>query len=254
VRIIGIIPARMAASRFPGKPLATLCGRPMIEHVYRRAARSLGQEAVFIATPDTDIRDAAAAFGAAAVMTSPSHARATDRVAEAARGLACDVVINIQGDEPLINPIMLDELCAAMTADPALQCANVVNRFTRDEDFRDPNQIKVVCDRRQNVLFMSRQPIPSGPEAGERLRQLGVIAFRRGFLETFASLPPTPLERAESIDMLRAVEHGFVVRAVPTVYESFGIDTIEGLRAAEARLAGDPLTRELFGAPAPAAR
>ena len=241
----------MAASRFPGKPLARLCGRPMIEHVYRRAAASLGADRVFIATPDGEIRDAAALFGAPAVMTSPSHARATDRVAEAARGVACDVVINIQGDEPLINPIMLDELCAVMTADPALPCANVVNRFTRDEDFQDPNQIKVVCDRDQNVLFMSRQPIPSGAGGEGRLRQLGVIAFRRDFLETFASLPPTPLERAESIDMLRAVEHGFKVRAVPTVYESFGIDTIDGLREAEARLAGDPLTRELFSATEP---
>jgi len=238
----------MAASRFPGKPLAMLAGRPMIEHVYRRAARALGPDRTFIATPDREIYDAAVAFGATAVMTSARHARATDRVAEAARELPCDIVINIQGDEPLIHPAMLDALCIAMTGEPAMACANLVNRFGRDEDFRNPDQIKVVCDRDHNVLFMSRQPIPSGAGHDGRLRQLGVIGFRRDFLEAFASLPPTPLERAESIDMLRVIEHGFKVRAIQTVHESFGVDTVEGLRAAEARLADDPMTRELFGA------
>lgn len=246
--IIGIIPARLAASRFPGKPLAPLCGRPMIEHVYRRAARAACLARVYIATPDREIHEAALRFGAPVIMTSHAHTRATDRVAEAAQGLPADVVVNIQGDEPLIDPAALDLLGEAMSAD-ALACANLVNRIERDEDFRNTNQIKVVCDLQANVLYMSRQPIPSSTAGAERrLRQLGVIAFRREFLATFAALPPTPLEVAESIDLLRAVEHGFTVRAVESPFESFGVDTVEDLRAAEARLARDPLTAALFGA------
>ncbi len=244
---IGIIPARMAASRFPGKPLATICGRPMIEHVYRRATRAVRLDRVYIATPDPEIRAAAEGFGAPVVMTSPDHTRATDRVAEAAADLACDIVINIQGDEPLIDPEALDVLCATMCADPTLECANLINEFRRDEDFRNPNQIKVVCDRAGDVLFMSRAPIPSGSLGdGPRFRQLGIIGFRREFLAVFAALPPTPLERAESIDVLRALEHGFTVRAVISALESFGVDTRDDLRVAEARLSSDPLAAGLF--------
>jgi 3-deoxy-manno-octulosonate cytidylyltransferase (CMP-KDO synthetase) len=245
---IGIIPARMAASRFPGKPLALICGRPMIEHVYRRARRAAGLERVYIATPDREIQAAAEGFGAPVVMTSPDHSRATDRVAEAARDLTCDVVVNIQGDEPLIDPRALDTLCAAMSAEPTLTCANLVNEFRRDDDVRNPNQIKVVRDRSGDILFMSRLPIPSGALRDEpRLRQLGIIAFRREFLAAFTALPPTPHECAESIDMLRALEHGFRVRAVITALESFGVDTVEDLRVAEARLLNDPLAESVFG-------
>ncbi len=246
---VGVIPARMAASRFPGKPLAPLCGRPMLEHVYRRSVQAKSLDRVYIATPDREIYDAALAFGAPAVMTSPDHVRATDRVAEAARLVPpADVFLNIQGDEPLVNPDALDLLCDAMRAEPGLPCANLVNRFERDEDFRNPNQIKVVCDHRMGILFMSRQPIPTQQGEGvERIRQLGIIAFRRDFLETFAALPQLPLERAESIDLLRALEHGFALRAVMSPHEAFGIDTPEDLRLADARLRADPLTRSLFG-------
>lgn len=245
---IGVIPARMAASRFPGKPLALICGRPMIEHVYRRSTQSASLGRVYIATPDSEIAAAAKAFGAPVIMTSPDHARATDRVAEAVRDLPCDVVVNIQGDEPLIDPGALDLLCGAMEADPTRTCANLVNTFERDEDFQNPNQVKVVCARSGDVMLMSRSPIPYGPQGpGPRLRQLGVIAFRRGFLLAFAALPPTPLERAESIDMLRAVEHGFMVQAVVSPFESFGVDTVEDLLAAEARMSNDSLCASLFG-------
>ena len=248
MRVIGVVPARMAASRFPGKPLALLSGRPMIEHVYRRATRAASIARVYIATPDREIYDAASRFGAPAVMTSASHKRATDRVAEAARDLSADIVINIQGDEPLISPDALDLLCRAMTNDATLVCANLVNRITDDQDFQNPNQIKVVCDRCGNVLYMSRQPIPTSTAGADgRLRQLGIIAFRRDFLATFAALPPTPLEVAESIDMMRAIEHGFAVRAVLSPYESFGVDTPDDMATAEARLADDPLVAELFG-------
>ena len=240
--IVGVIPARMAASRVPGKPLALLCGRPMLEHVYRRAACTAGFDAVYVATPDQEIVDAARQFGAPVVLTSPDHTRATDRVAEAARHFAADVVVNVQGDEPLIAPEALDLLCEAMRDDPTLACANLVNAITSDEDFRNPNQIKVVCDPAGNVLYMSRQPIPTG--GSMRLRQLGIIALRRDLLEAFAALPPTPLEAAESIDVLRLIEHGFRVRAIMSQYESFGVDTVEDLHLAERRLMSDPCTQE----------
>lgn len=243
---IGIIPARMAASRFPGKPLAPICGYPMIEHVYRRAAKSAWLDGVYIATPDREIHDAALRFGAAVIMTSPAHTRSTDRVAEAARGVPGDIVVNIQGDEPLLNPAALDLLGAAMS-DPTVVCANLVNRITRDDDFQSPHQIKVVRDCRDNVLYMSRKPIPSdGNPSHIRLRQLGIIAFRRDFLATYATLPPTPLEVAESIDVLRALEHGYSIRAVMSPYDSFGVDTPDDLNAAATVLAGDPLMADLF--------
>ncbi len=245
--IIGIIPARMAASRFPGKPLAPLCGRPMIEHVYRRATRAACLDRVYIATPDREVYEAARRFDAPAIMTSAAHTRATDRVAEAAQGLDADVFINIQGDEPLLEPAALDLLGEAMQADPTLACANLVNQIENEQDFRNQNQIKVVCDRRSNVLYMSRQPIPFSPQGrGTGLRQLGVIAFRRDFLATFAALPQTPLERVESIDVLRAIEHGFTIRAVVSRHASFGVDTPEDLHAAATALAGDPLMASLF--------
>jgi 3-deoxy-manno-octulosonate cytidylyltransferase (CMP-KDO synthetase) len=248
MKIVGIIPARMAASRFPGKPLAALRNHPMIEHVYKRAARATSLAAVNIATPDREIFDAAIGFGAPAIMTSATHARASDRVGEAARGLDADVFVNIQGDEPLVQPAALELLCDAIRADPAAACFNLVNRFSSDKDFLNRNQIKVVTDLDSRVLYMSREPIPFQPDTADvpLVRQLGIIAFRRDFLETFTRLPPTPLERAESIDMLRALEHGFPVRAVSCPYESFGIDTPEDLEIAARRLADDPLTAALF--------
>ena len=159
-----------------------------------------------------------------------------------------DVFVNIQGDEPLVEPAALELLCDAVRADPAAACFNLVNRFSSDKDFLNRNQIKVVTDLESRVLYMSREPIPFWPDTADvpLVRQLGIIAFQRDFLETFTRLPPTPLERAESIDMLRALEHGFPVRAVSCPYESFGIDTPEDLEIAARRLADDPLTTALF--------
>jgi 3-deoxy-manno-octulosonate cytidylyltransferase (CMP-KDO synthetase) len=248
MKIVGIIPARMAASRFPGKPLAPLAGRPMIEHVYRRAMRSRHLAEVYLATCDREIYEAVEKFGGRAIMTADTHVRCTDRVAEAAQSLTADVVVNIQGDEPLIHPSAIDLLCEASLASPELPCVNLANVITAEADFRNPNQIKTVCDRNGNALYMSRQPIPTTKAWGTTrvLRQLGMIAFRRDFLGTFWTLSPTPLEQAESIDMLRAIEHGYTVRMVVSEFESFGVDTPEDLRAAERRLAGDSVAMDVF--------
>jgi 3-deoxy-manno-octulosonate cytidylyltransferase (CMP-KDO synthetase) len=248
VRIVGIIPARMAATRFPGKPLALLGGYPMIEHVYRRAKRCSLLSEVYLATPDHDICEAVDRFGGNTIMTADSHERCTDRVAEAARSIDADIVVNIQGDEPLIHPDAITELCRAALDRPDALCLNLANFIDNEIDFLNPNQIKVVCDCTGNALYMSRQPVPArrGGIRVRGLRQLGMIAFRRDFLETFATLPATPLEQAESIDMLRAIEHGYPVAIIVSEHESFGIDTPEDLQVAESRLAADPLAAELF--------
>lgn len=243
MRAVGIIPARMRASRFPGKPLALLRGRPMIEHVYRRAASCERLSEVYVATCDREIFDAVLGFGGQAVMTAATHQRGTDRVAEAAEVISthADVVLDIQGDEPLIEPRAIAALCEAMEQHPTAPCVNLANVIAREEDFRNPNQVKVVCGRHGNALYMSRQPIPTAGAWGaiRVLRQLGMVAFRREFLAMFWRLAPTPLEQAESVDMLRAIEHGYPVRMVVTPYESFGVDTPEDLRLAEALLAAE---------------
>lgn len=194
MKIVGIIPARMAASRFPGKPLAPLAGRPMIEHVYRRAERCPHLAEVHLATCDREIYDAVQRFGGKAIMTADTHVRCTDRVAEAAQAISADVIVNIQGDEPLIHPQAITQLCEAILADPEVPCVNLCNVITQEADFRNPNQIKAVCDQSGCAIYMSRQPIPTTKQWGQTqvLRQLGMIAFRKGFLETFTRLKPTP--------------------------------------------------------------
>lgn len=246
---MGVIPARMAATRFPGKPLALLGGRPMIEHVYRRAERCPRLHAVYLATCDREIYQAVLGFGGHAIMTADTHERCTDRVAEAARAFHdADIVVNIQGDEPLIRPEAITQLCDAALDFPDVPCVNLANIIADEPDFRNSNQIKAVCDRNGFALYMSRQPIPTTRRWGQTLvlRQLGMVAFRRDFLETFARLEPTPLEIAESVDMLRAVEHGYRVKMVITPHQSFGVDTPGDLRVAERRLAGDPWATAAF--------
>lgn len=249
MKIVGIIPARMAASRFPGKPLALLAGRPMIEHVYRRAERCPHLAEVHLATCDREIYDAVQRFGGKAIMTADTHVRCTDRVAEAAQAISADVIVNIQGDEPLIHPHAITQLCEAILADSDVPCVNLCNVITSEADFRNPNQIKAVCDQKGFAIYMSRQPIPTTKQWGHTqvLRQLGMIAFQKSFLETFANLAPTPLEQAESVDMLRAIEHGYRVKMVVSAFESFGVDTPADLRVAEERLRDDRIAAEIFG-------
>ena len=249
MKIVGIIPARMAASRFPGKPLAPLAGRPMIEHVYRRAERCPHLAEVHLATCDREIYDAVQRFGGKPIMTADTHVRCTDRVAEAAQAISADIIVNIQGDEPLIHPQAITQLCEAILADPEVPCVNLCNVITQEADFRNPNQIKAVCDQSGCAIYMSRQPIPTTKQWGQTqvLRQLGMIAFRKSFLETFTRLKPTPLEQAESVDMLRAIEHGYRVKMVVSSFESFGVDTPADLRVAEEWLRTDQIAAEIFG-------
>lgn len=239
MRIVGVIPVRMASSRFPGKPLARILGTTMLEHVYRRSRACAALDEVLVATCDEAIRAAAESFGAPVLMTSDQHRGATERVAEAARTCEADVIVLIQGDEPMLRPEMLEELIAPLHADLAVQCTNLMV-MVGEQDARDPNQIKVVCDLAGNALYMGREPMPT-PRSGKATqwgRQLGLIAFRRPWFLQLMSLPPTPLELAESVDMLRALEHGWPVRMVTTQHLTYPVDTPADLAKVEALMHG----------------
>jgi 3-deoxy-manno-octulosonate cytidylyltransferase (CMP-KDO synthetase) len=236
-RLVAIIPARMGSSRFPGKPLAPLLGRPMIEHVLRRAEMCIQLSAVYVATCDEAIKNVVERSGGRVIMTSPTHERASDRVAEAAEQVEADIVVMIQGDEPMIAPEMIDAAIAPLMKDRSVECVNLVRRITNQQDYLDPNTIKVVMNVNHDALYFSRAPIPSieFTEAKQPpvFKQVCVIPFRAGFLREFAQLPPTALERAESIDMLRILEHGRRVRLVETTVDTHAVDTPEDLQLVE---------------------
>jgi 3-deoxy-manno-octulosonate cytidylyltransferase (CMP-KDO synthetase) len=247
-RVVAVIPARMGSTRFPGKPLAPLLGRPMVEHVVRRAAMCNQLDAVYVATCDEEIRAAVESFGGEVIMTSNVHERASDRVAEAAERFEAEVVVMIQGDEPLVTPRMIAAAVAPLYEDASVSCVNLARRITRRDEYLDRNTIKVVTNVCGDALYFSRAPVPAEAFTLEGAgacppvyKQVCVIPFRRDFLREFARLPPTPLERAESIDMLRAVEHGRPVRMVEIEEETHAVDTPEDLQLVETLMKDDPL-------------
>lgn len=252
MRIAGIIPARMGSSRFASKPLAKIAGRPMIEHVYLRARLNRRFDDVVVATCDAEIADAARAFGCRAIMTSATHQRGTDRVAEAAASVDADLIVNIQGDEPLIDPGIFDDLLAPFDADPDVVCTNLMSRLSSVDEQDSLNNVKVVADRRGNAMYFSREPIPSrrmGAPPRDVFRQIGIYAFARHVLQQFLVLPPTPCEVSESCDMMRLLEHGFRIRMVETTVVLQSVDTPADLAAAAALMARDPLCARYAEAP-----
>jgi 3-deoxy-manno-octulosonate cytidylyltransferase (CMP-KDO synthetase) len=224
--IVALIPARFQSTRLPGKALADIAGRPMIEHVYRRAAAARSVGAVVVATDDARIVAAVEGFGGIARLTRASHRTGTDRLAEIADDLACEIVVNVQGDEPLVEPDAIDELVAPLRTDPSLPMSTVRRRITDASEYTDPHVVKVVVDQDSNALYFSRAPIPSKQPA---YKHIGLYAYRRSFLLALARLQPTPLEVAESLEQLRALEHGFRIRAVEIQHDSVGVDTPEDL-------------------------
>ena len=239
-RIVTIIPARMGSSRFPGKPLAPLQGRTMIEQVWRAAAMCASAAETYVATCDQEIKQVVESFGGQVIMTSPLHERASDRVAEAAEHISADIVIMVQGDEPLITPEMIVTTVAPMLDDCSIDCTNLIRRINDPAEYMDPNTVKVVMDSKNDALYFSRAPIPaidsSELASVPVYKQVCVIPFRRTFLSEFTRLKPTALEGAESIDMLRALEHGHRVRLVETQMETHAVDTPEDLRLVETLL------------------
>jgi 3-deoxy-manno-octulosonate cytidylyltransferase (CMP-KDO synthetase) len=222
----------------------------MIAHVYFRSAMSKKVDEVFVATCDEEIADAVRGFGGNAVMTSDTHQRATDRVAEAVQDMDATHVINIQGDEPMIVPEVLDQLVGAMENDPTLDCANIMVAIASDDEHEDTNAVKVVVDREGYAMYFSREPIPSkrmGATGYARYKQTGLICLRKEFVRTFSELTPTPIEVVESVDMMRLLEHGYRVKMVLTESTLYGVDTPEDRAAVEARMANDPLVGAYAG-------
>jgi 3-deoxy-manno-octulosonate cytidylyltransferase (CMP-KDO synthetase) len=231
-KVLAVIPARYASTRFPGKVLADISGKPLVAHVYERTCRaSLVSEAV-VATDDERVRQALKPYGVAVAMTRPDHPSGTDRVAEVARGSDAAVVINVQGDEPLIDPGTIDQTLRAVLDDPEVPMATARRRITDAERVGNPNVVKVVCDPRGRALYFSRSPIPYVRDAADydtaplcHWQHIGIYAYRRDFLLRYAEMEATPLERIEKLEQLRVLEHGYPIAVVETEYESIGVDT-----------------------------
>src|SRR5262245_35369796 len=209
----------------------------MIEHVYRRAADTRGVDAVVVATDDQRIASAIERFGGIVRMTASSHRTGTDRIAEVVRDLPCDIVVNVQGDLPIIEPEMIAEVIEPLTADAALVMSTLRQAISDAAEFTNPNIVKVVVDGHDNALYFSRAPIPFQREGATAFKHIGLYGYRRDFLLTFAAMKQTPLERLESLEQLRALEHGFRIRAVETRFESIEVDTPEDLERVRRRLA-----------------
>lgn len=237
MKILAIIPARMGSSRFPGKPMAKILSKPMIGHVYERVAKSPLLDLTAVATCDEEIFDYVESIGGNAVMTEKSHERASDRCAEALLKLEqeqntrYDIVVMVQGDEPMTHPDMITEAVSPMLKDPTIQVTNLLGEIRSTEEFEDRNCIKVVCDLKGYALYFSREPIPTRSKVRDipMGKQVCIIPFRRDFLLQYTQLPPTPLEIAESVDMMRVLEHGYKVQMVPTKHDSHAVDTPEDL-------------------------
>jgi 3-deoxy-manno-octulosonate cytidylyltransferase (CMP-KDO synthetase) len=246
----------MASTRFPGKPLAKICGIPMLGHMYCRCRMAASLDDVYVATCDREVEEYIESIGGKAVMTSDKHERATDRTAEAittidrATEKKTDLVVMIQGDEPMVTPEIIDALVRPMDEDPALPLANLMGEIKSDSEFEDPNVVKVVINSKNHALYFSREPIPSRKKYKgmiRRFKQIGIIAFRREFLTTFNNLTPTTLEQIESVDMLRVLEHGYTITMVEAPHNIYSVDTPEDLMQVEERMKHDSLVATYKG-------
>ncbi len=239
VKTLAVIPARYASTRFPGKVLAQLGGKPIIQHVWERAIRSKADE-ILVAVDEQKVYDAVCAFGGKAVMTSKNHPTGSDRIWEVAKKSDADAIINIQGDEPFVKPEVINQLIDAITAEAAPDMATVVVPCPRAEFENNPNMVKVVLSADSHALYFSRSMIPFlrvGGTETETYRHWGIYAYRRNALERFVSLPEGKLEQCEKLEQLRALENGMRIKVIVTPYSSIGIDTPEELAKAEAFLA-----------------
>jgi 3-deoxy-manno-octulosonate cytidylyltransferase (CMP-KDO synthetase) len=235
-----VIPARYGSTRFPGKSLARIQGRPMIQWVWEAASRSRLSEMAIVATDDDRIADAAAKFGAEVIMTRRSHRSGTDRMAEVAEKIPAQIYVNVQGDEPLLAPGAVDDLIRAMMESPRVPIGTLAHRIESEAEWLSPEVVKVVRNRHREALYFSRSPLPFQRAFDPRAplwRHVGIYAFRARALEAFVSLKPSPLELAESLEQLRALEHGLAIQVIETKYRCLGVDTPADLARVEAQLA-----------------
>lgn len=242
--VIAIIPARYESNRFPGKPLAMIGEKPMIQHVVERAKAVELLSSVVVATDDERIAQCVEGFGGKYVLTRKDHVSGTDRLAEAAELLKIsehDVVVNIQGDQPLFKPEVVKQVAQPLLDDPALPMSTLIYRIVRPEEIDDPNHVKTVFDRDNNALYFSRAPIPFQRNPNEKqkptyYKHLGFYAYRKGFLLSFVALPEGEWERFEKLEQLRALEYGYKIRVTETDFDSIEVDTPEDLKRVEADL------------------
>jgi 3-deoxy-manno-octulosonate cytidylyltransferase (CMP-KDO synthetase) len=228
---IALIPARYAATRLPGKVLADLAGKPMIQHVYERTGQARTVRRVLVATDDPRIREVVEGFGGEVVMTSPHHLSGTDRLAEAAQNLEYEIVVNVQGDEPMIEPEVIDAAVQPLLDDPTLRMSTLKVEITDERDIHDPSVVKVVTDRDGFALYFSRHPIPYPRDAahGHWYQHIGLYVYRRDFLLEYARLEPTPLQLTEQLEQLKVLENGYRIKVLPTSHRTIGVDTPEDL-------------------------
>ena len=234
--VLAVIPARFASTRLPGKILADIGGKPMIEHVYRRASAAESVHATIVATDDARIASAVEAFGGVAIMTRPDHVSGTDRIAEVVGQLPCLAVVNVQGDEPLIEPSTIDAAVQPLIDDPTVAMSTLSRPFASADEFANPNVVKVVTNLAGDALYFSRAPIPYPrtsaavePVPTAARAHVGLYVYRREALLKLAATPPAPLELEESLEQLRALSHGMAIRVVPTTHVAAGVDTPEDL-------------------------
>jgi len=247
-RVVVVVPARMAASRFPGKPLVKIMGLPMIEHVRRRVLLSDVVNEVYVATCDQEIMDAVQKYGGKAIMTATTHERCTERVEEAARQIEADIIVIAQGDEPLFAPEVIEKLVAPIIKDNKIYCTNLLSVIRDREDLKDIDIVKAVVNKNGEVLYYSRSPLPyfRVDNKANCYRQTGISAFTKDFLSTFTSLPATPLEIAESIDFLRILEHGYRIKGLAIEQQTFGVDREHDVEIIEEIIQNDRVQKKLY--------
>ncbi|MEZ4600444.1 MAG: 3-deoxy-manno-octulosonate cytidylyltransferase [Syntrophotaleaceae bacterium] len=240
--VAAIIPARYASTRFPGKPLQLILGKTMIERVYRQVSQASLVDRIIVATDDQRIFQAVESFGGEVVMTRADHATGTDRLAEVAADLTTDLIVNIQGDEPLIDPAMIEAAIVPLKRDAGIPMGTLKTPIGSRAEFLDPNVVKVVTDSEGFALYFSRAPIPHWRDGAslhpEAFKHIGLYVYRRDFLLRYASLPPTRLESLEKLEQLRALENGYRIRVVETDLISIGVDVPEDVARVEAHLRG----------------
>lgn len=240
-KAIGVIPARYDSSRLPGKPLISIRGKPLIQRVYQKVSKSKLLDSVLVATDDQRVKELMGNLGGEVKLTSRNHRTGSDRVAEAIRGIACDIVLNIQCDEPFLDPRMVDDLIRLMKKEKDLKMATLAYKIKDPELIYDPNIVKVVLDRRNFALYFSRMPVPfqrsdgKSPSKSSFYEHIGVYGFRKSFLLKFAQLPRSPLEMTERLEQLRVLENGYKIKVLVTKYNSRAINSYSDLKRMKVR-------------------
>jgi len=239
MKTVCLIPCRYQSTRFEGKPLAKILGKPMVRHVYERVLRAKGVSYAAVVTDDRRIFEAVRSFGGEVILTGGHHRSGTDRLAEAAEKLSLameDIVVNVQGDQPTVHPRQVEEVVEPLMKDPSIPFSTLIYPIYREDEIIHPNVVKVVFDLGWDALYFSRAPIPfvrDGKQKGQYYKHHGIYAYRKAFLDTFSKLPEGFLERLESLEQLRALEQGYPLRVVLSAFDSIEVDTVEDLKAVE---------------------